>query len=230
MKPTDPSYLDEKPNQENDIKEIITKYEEKNKSESEIKINSNLETPFNFEREGPNPAINSPRLNIECEIDKNKEVCPVINFNKHCESLNFEEHILDPTTERECSFINNISVNHSNFFEDDNKNQEVVLCVSNLDIEADLGKKIYLNTNLNNNQILQSEEKLIHKKELEILSKELSDMSKTDKNNLINSETKREGSKRSSKRIYCILLVCILFVVVSSIFLAIFYFITNRKA
>lgn len=168
----------------------------------------------------------TPRLNLECEIVKNKEACPIINFNNQGESLNFEEHILDPTTERECSFINNISVNHSNFFEDDNKNQEVVLCVSNLDIEPDLGKKVYLNTNLNNNQILQSEEKLIHKKELEILSKELSDMSKTDKKNLISNENKKQGLKW----IYWNLFICIVFVAVLSILLVVLFFIIKGKS
>ncbi len=227
IKTADPSYLDEKPTRESDIKEIVTKYEEKNQCDLEKQVPNHVDTPFSCKREGVDIDMDAP-MNFELEMinSKNKEQCPVINFNKNCDSLNFEEHIFDPVTERECSFINNISVNHSDFLEEEeNKNPDVVLCISNLDIDTGFGKKIYFNTNLNTNNVLQSEEKLMNKKELESLNNELKDEKKNEKSNLINNE-KKGGS--SLFRYFKKLILCISFLLFLSIISGIIYFIIKN--
>lgn len=43
--------------------------------------------------------------------------------------------IINPATDRECSFIQGPSLDHSVFGNEDNKNGDLIMCISNLDIK-----------------------------------------------------------------------------------------------
>lgn len=190
----------------NDINEIINKYDKPNL----LSIpNGNLNKQKIFEREKAreeNLEVHGESIN-----SKNKYIVPVLNIKSAVNSSERNQHesiFLDPVTERECSFINNISINNSNFIYDgDNRENDVVLCISNLDI--DLGKK----HEEGGMHILQSEEKYIitakskHETQDNIIDISMTDSQNNDKRKLIKTNSGRE---KKSKYIIIILVVVIL--------------------
>jgi len=74
--------------------------------------------------------------------------------------------LIDPVGQMECSFIQNSEINSSNFVEDDhNKENEVVVCISNLDMkieDSDFNNMQKLNKSPSNTN--NFDEKYLHKK------------------------------------------------------------------
>jgi hypothetical protein len=188
----------------NDINEIVNRYEEPNMI---YKASMDLSRkPLGFERE----KVKEENLEMHGETINSKNKCrvPVLNLkNLSSERIN-QDNLFDPVTERECSFINNISINNSNFIYDgDNKDNDVVLCISNLDI--DVHRRNNDDGGLN---VLQSEEKFITtaKSKFEtqnsLNDSTLTDSHNNDRQKLI-AHTKK---KRHSKYVIFLLIIVIL--------------------
>jgi hypothetical protein len=164
---------DSKQREENDIKNILDKYDDS----SFVNPNNNLNINLGLNKGGNKGSIDIDRKSMtsinkrkhkQSEIDINNFNNPSTDINSKNVSELQEETLFDPVTERECSFIENISVDNSNFIADVEKENDVVLCISNLEIEnSTLGKKFQSKDNLdklNNNEVMQSEEKFISEK------------------------------------------------------------------
>lgn len=141
-----------------EILEIMDKYDEGNVEslnkfkENEIKIEYNK---HDLIRDKEKSIDNVEYLSVKGDINS-----PAIRPNTN--RIGQESIMLDSETDRNCSFLKHISVNNSHFNDALENKDEVVLCISNLDIETTLsGKK-----NLFDGNVLQSEEKFIDKKTL----------------------------------------------------------------
>lgn len=141
-----------------------------------------------------------------------------------------EENFFDPVTERECSFIQNVSVDHSTFVADDNKNVDIIMCISDLDIKdlegtimTNNGHNFYNIPSLNlkpQNTVMNSEAMFVEKTELD-LSKDSPRMAK-DKVKLIKDENEGARIKFSKGKV-------ILLIIVISIIIAVFgLYISNK--
>jgi len=82
-----------------------------------------------------------------------------LNLDKEDKAKN---SFINPMTQRECSFIQSSELNNSNFLDDGhNKENEVVICISNLDMKIDdshfnnIAHKNNANSNNKNNNFLQ---------------------------------------------------------------------------
>lgn len=204
-----------------EIDKIIQKYDDA----SFVKPPSNkngfglLSNVNSFKRESDKQGSTAVPVEIEQGLNsKNKTKVPALNLNvknnieENQGEIN-EEFIFDPVTERECSFINNISVDNSNFMGDENKENDVVLCISNLDIDIN-GKKYSHGHQIT---VLNSESQLINKSE-KLDDQEKKDLSsingkQNDKKKLIDSSAVVSNKYLcTTKRI----IVCIgLFLVIS---------------
>jgi hypothetical protein len=196
---------DTKVTHENEIKEIVEKYDDL----SYIQVTTNDGGLFNIQRDFDADGDAKSKIPEIAEIDsKNKIKIPVLNLrniNSKSSRENQEENLFDPATERDCSFINNISVDNSNFVDDlDNKENEVVLCISSLDIENSISTK-----KLPISNILQSEEKTLHD--------EISDFNKSkenvnEKRKLIDEIVNNQKNKVCNRKALIIFLLIFLLV------------------
>jgi hypothetical protein len=149
---------------EGELNDLIGKYERAEKAPEKEKNTPNCcannDLNLNFQRDGDtaDPSSNEKKENSK---SKSPIKIPLLNLNMISNNntagtsskTDDQEQIFDPVTERECSFIQNISIDHSTFVGDaDNKENDVVLCISNLDLDNTTGDKKGI--------ILQSEEKL----------------------------------------------------------------------
>lgn len=186
----------------------LFKSERKAKDDLEIEMNGLIgkyETPGNI----PNNLELS--INFELEDDK-KFRNSLLNLNfgmaQHINSTKRnDEEIFDPATERDCSFIQNISIDNSCFVADaDNKDNDVVLCISNLEIDR-------------KEENLQSEEKFFN-----VTENNLGQFSKKNKEN-INLLSGKERKTKLQMRKYIIRFCVLLFLV--GLIVSIFILISN---
>jgi hypothetical protein len=225
-KPDEEDFEDEitrKKTTANDINEIINKYDKPNL----ISMPSfNLTKQKIFEREKAREEI--LEVHGESINSKNKYTVPVLNIKSAVNSSDRNQHeniFLDPVTERECSFINNISINHSNFIYDgENKDNDVVLCISNLDI--DLGKK----HEEGGMHILQSEEKFITSaKSKHDTQDNINDISIIDSQNCDKKKLIKNSSQRGKKSKYIIVILVVVILLTISFLTAVIFHTINKS-
>ena len=177
------------------------------------KVNINEGNQLEREKEKGN------ELQIEAIDDvfnsKNKNKIPILNLKCKSTQIIQHEQLFDPVTERDCSFINNISVDNSNFVGDlGNKDNDVVLCISSLEVDVDPYKNDKKFPAMN---ILQSEEKFIKRDFLD----EMSNTNNNEKNKLIGTSKRNTFEVKYKKRICCFIILTIMLAVLGCVIFAI---------
>jgi hypothetical protein len=142
------------------------------------------------------PAINKGLFNQEIKKPKARsQIVFAPSTNPNSKDLQ-QDQIFDPITERDCSFIDNISIDNSNFIGDDlDKDKEVVLCISNLEIDNSIiNSKIF--SQLNNNQLHKKNHSQTNSSNLSIIKAD------RDKDTLIQTDKLRSSLFTRRNMIY----------------------------
>jgi hypothetical protein len=164
--------------------------------------------------ENKNIASKKDQICISNSYNNNSQI---FNENEHkgVTSQTFQQHeeiIIHSMTERECSFIEEISVADSTVIAEENKEEGVIVNISNLEISHSMFQKN------KKSSILQSETKLLNKNDYETSGKPISDSDFFTQHNISKNDSKLKKKPFSrKKKILCFIIFLFTFVILSII-------------